>query len=118
MSRRHSTRLFCAASAALPLMILASCSHSSAYLVDQTAVPASCSTPGATEGDPFFGCANAANLELMVADRTDLTAPAELADPQGDAAFEAARRHRQGQVKSGAGDGDYSSVEAVPEAEQ
>ncbi|MDB5474584.1 MAG: hypothetical protein JWP49_95 [Phenylobacterium sp.] len=60
-------------------------------------------TPGRT-ADPLeqlpFGCANAINLRLMIADPRDLERGASLAAPTGDAALAAVQRHRQGQVKA------------------
>jgi type IV pilus biogenesis protein CpaD/CtpE len=47
-----------------------------------------------------FGCANAINLRLMVADPRDLDRGASPAGPTGDAALAAVQRHRAGQVKS------------------
>jgi type IV pilus biogenesis protein CpaD/CtpE len=47
----------------------------------------------------YFGCANANNLRLMVADPRDLEQGAGMADPSGDPALQAVRRHRLGETK-------------------
>jgi type IV pilus biogenesis protein CpaD/CtpE len=48
----------------------------------------------------YFGCANANNLRLMVADPRDLEQGAGMADPYGDPALQAVRRHRLGETKA------------------
>jgi hypothetical protein len=95
----------------LPIAVLAAASAGSAASAApksaQTAVAAvadPCADPGHPGvADPLsaprFGCANAINLRLMVADPRDLERGAPLADPSGDGALAAAQRHRLGQVK-------------------
>lgn len=46
-----------------------------------------------------FGCATEANLRAMLANPEELHRPATPTPPSGDAAFEAARRHRTGTEK-------------------
>jgi pilus assembly protein CpaD len=50
-----------------------------------------------------FGCADATNLSLMVADPRDLVIGRPLGPAQGDGAFAAAQRYRQGKVKDPSG---------------
>ncbi|RAK60705.1 hypothetical protein DJ021_13250 [Phenylobacterium hankyongense] len=101
------------------------CSASAAPKPAQTAVPAvpdPCADPAPSRvADPLtmprFGCANAINLRLMVADPRDLERGAPLADPSGDGALAAAQRHRLGQVKplgaaAASGSGPGAATEA------
>jgi hypothetical protein len=64
-------------------------------------------TPAEVEAD--FGCADALNLRLMLADPHDLQRGRPLSPAAGDPAFAAVRRWRQDQVKpladAGAGGG-------------
>jgi pilus assembly protein CpaD len=52
-----------------------------------------------------FGCADATNLSLMVADPRDLVIGRSLGPAQGDAAVAAVERYRQGMVKDPSGQG-------------
>lgn len=101
------------AGVAIAGLALGGCEHSDANAPG--ALSAMSCVAGADEIERL-GCANAANLESMVANPADLEAPAALGRARGDAAFDAARRHREDRVDSLAGDGGYSSVEAAPEA--
>jgi len=56
-----------------------------------------------------FGCADATNFSLMVADPRDLVIGRTLDPAQGDAAFAAVARYREGKVKSPSGQGASTS---------
>lgn len=71
-----------------PAPVLAACS-------DRTASAA----PSIPTLAADFGCTNAINLRLMVADPRDLERGAQASAPSGDAAIAAVRRHRAGEVK-------------------
>lgn len=56
-----------------------------------------CTLEAARAGEPLpFGCANALNLEAMLAEPLHLTTPATLAPPVGDHAIRAVERLRTG----------------------
>jgi pilus assembly protein CpaD len=59
-----------------------------------------------------FGCADATNLSLMVADPRDLVIGRSLGPAQGDAALAAVERYRQGKVKDPSGVGASSTYGA------
>ncbi|MDB5449044.1 MAG: hypothetical protein JWQ52_172 [Phenylobacterium sp.] len=113
----------------LPIAILAvasgACSAGAAPKPTQAAVPAAAADPCADPAPsrvadplttPRFGCANAINLRLMVADPRDLERGAPLADPSGDAALLAVQRHRLGQVKPLVGVASGAGAAATTEA--
>jgi hypothetical protein len=91
----RSILLLLAAIAASPAG-LAAARQAPAAAVDRAACDQALASPAA---EPVFGCANALNLRLMVADPRDLERGAALAPASGDAAFAAAERHRLGEVK-------------------
>ena len=62
-----------------------------------------------------FGCADATNLSLMVADPRDLVIGRPLGPAQGDPAFAAALRYRQGKVKDPSGQ-SAGSAYAAPQS--
>jgi pilus assembly protein CpaD len=65
---------------------------------------------------PNFGCADAINLKLMVADPNDLVNGKTPGNPQGDGAFSAYERYRSGKVKSLTG--EAASTTYAPPAPQ
>lgn len=89
------------ATAAILCLLLPGCVHSPSE-VRRTAQEEVCiigDTATSTD-DSGFGCASAANLELMVAYPEHFQNPLELAPPQGDAAIAPARRYHFDQEKS------------------
>ena len=113
MSGQAFTVCWLFAGVAMASLALGGCEHDGSDA--PRALSAMSCVAGADEIERL-GCANAANLESMVASPADLEAPAALGRARGDAAFDAARRHREDRVDSLAGDAGYSSVEAAPEA--
>jgi type IV pilus biogenesis protein CpaD/CtpE len=113
MSGHDLRRRLLAVGAAMAGLALAGCAD-----MDKPATLSgtNCVDPAAAEIERL-GCANEANLESMVANPADLETPAALGRARGDAAFEAARRHREGRVDDAADDAGDATVEAGPGAE-